>query len=163
MLTATTEPKEPAFLRRLRSEHGGDSAGHERPLPRQRRHQAEDEEEDLPAYVDGDSHNTISKAEYDALFTHSGMIRAESDASAASLSQSHAAEMGDVSEVEKSDHIVQVKQREASIGAGPKRKLAKVITESPEDEDSLPSFTKIAPKKKRKKRSQDVRLSFDDA
>lgn len=164
MLTGTTEPKEPAFLRRLRMEHrGGDSAHHERQLPRQKRHQAEDDEEDLPAYVDGDSNNTISKAEYDALYTDTGKTQLETDASAESLSQPHAAEMDDVSEAEKSGHFVQVKQPEVSIGGGPKRKLAKVIPESPEDGDSSLPFNRIASKKKRKKKSQDVILSFDDA
>lgn len=117
----------------------------------------------MPAYVDGDSHNTISKAEYDALFTHAGKMRVEIDASAASFSTPHATEMDAVSEVEKSDHVVQVKQAEASIGAGHKRKLAKVITESHEDGDSSLPFNKTAPKKKRKKKPQDVKLSFDDA
>lgn len=164
MLTATSEPKEPAFLRRLRNEHGGrESARHERPLPRQRGYQAEDNKEDLPVYVDGDSHNTITKAEYDALFTHAGKMRVEADTSAASLLTPHAAGMDAVSEVEKSDHFVQVKQAEASIGAGPKRKLAKVFTESYGDGDSPLSFNNIAPKKKRKKKAQDVKLSFDDS
>lgn len=110
--------------------------------------------------MDGDSHNTISKAEYDALFTHAGKMRVETDAS---FSTPHAAEMDAVSEVEKSDHVVQVKQAEASIGAGPKRKLAKVITESHEDGDSSLPFNNTAPKKKKKKKPQDVKLSFDDA
>lgn len=164
MLTATTEPKEPAFLRRLRNEHRcGDSSRHERPLPRQKRHQAEDDEEDLPAYVDGDSNNTISKATYDALYTDAGKMQVEADASAESLSRPHAAEMDDVSEAEKSGHVVQVKQPEVSIGGGSKRKLAKVIAESPEDGNSSLPFNRIVSKKKRKKKSQDVKLSFDDA
>lgn len=164
MLTVTAEPKEPAFLRRLRNEHrGGDSARHERQLPRQKRHQAEDDEEDLPAYVDGDSNKTISKAEYDALYTDAGKMQVEIDASAESLSQAHAAEMDDVSEAEESGHVVQIKQPEVSIGGGPKRKLAKIITESPEDGDFSLPFNSIASKKKRKKKSQDVKLSFDDA
>ena len=163
MLTATTEPKEPAFLRRLRNEHNcGDSARHERPLLRQKRHHAEDDEEDLPAYVDGDSNNTISKAEYDAIYTDAGKMQVEADASAESLSQPHAAEMDDVSEAEKSSHVVQFKQPEVSIGGGPKRKLAKVIAEAEDGDSSLP-FNRIASKKKRKKKSQDVKLSFDEA
>lgn len=161
MLTVTAEPKEPAFLRRLRNEHrGGDSARHERQLPRQKRHQAEDDEEDLPAYVDGDSNNTISKAEYDALYADAGKMQVETDASAESLSQP---QMDDVSEAEESGHVVQIKQPEVSIGGGPKRKLAKIITESPEDGDSSLPFNSIASKKKRKKKSQDVKLSFDDS
>lgn len=163
MLTVTAEPKEPAFLRRLRNEHGsGDSARHERQLPRQKRH-AEDDEEDLPAYVDGDSNNTISKAEYDALYSGAGRMQVETDASAERLSQPHASEMDEVSEAEESGHIVQIKQPEVCIGRGPKRKLAKVIAESPEDGDSSLPFNRIAPKKKRKMKSQDVKLSFDDA
>lgn len=163
LLTVTTEPKEPAFLRRLRNEHeSGESACHERPLPRQRRPQAEGDEEDLPAYMDGDSHNTISKAEYHALFNHAGEIRVETDASATSLSTPHASEMNAVSEAEKPDRLVQVKQAEASIGAGPKRKLAKVIKERHDDGDSSLPFSKIASKKRRKK-SQDVKLSFFDS
>lgn len=113
--------------------------------------------------MDGDSHNTISKAEYDALFTHDGKMRVKTDASAASVSTPHAAEMDAASEAEKPDHVVQVKQAEASIGAGPKRKLAKVITESHEDGDSPLPFNKTAPNKKRKQKLQDVKLSFDDA
>lgn len=164
ILTATLEPKEPAFLRRLRNQHGGgESARHECPLPRQSRHQAEDNNEDLPIYLDVESHNTISKAEYDALFTQAGKMRVETDALPASLLTPHGAGMDVVSEVEKSDHVVQVKQAEASIGAGLKRKLAKVITEGHEDGDSLLPFKRIAPIKKRKKKLQDVKLSFDDS
>lgn len=160
MLIVVIEPKEPAFLRRLRNEHGGgDSARHERQLPRRKRHQAENDEEDLPAYVDGDSNNTISKAEYDALYTGAGKMQLETDASAESLSQPHAAEMD---EAEESGHVVQVKQPEVSIGGGVKRKLAKVITESPDSGDLLLPLNRIASKKRRKKMSQDVKLSFDD-
>ncbi|KAI9768210.1 MAG: hypothetical protein M1840_005040 [Geoglossum simile] len=60
------EPKEPSFLRKLRSQQGGgDSHRHERPLARPKHIRSGDAADD-PTYVDEGS-NILSKAEYEAL------------------------------------------------------------------------------------------------
>ena len=68
MLTSSAESNEPAFLRKLRGEHGGDGSGrHERPLARPRKQTTDGDEDDQPTYVMENSQDTMSKEEYEAL------------------------------------------------------------------------------------------------
>ncbi len=102
----------------------------------------------MPAYVDGESRNTISKSEYDALLSHAQEHK-KKDAAKIPVAIN-----------KDSGPAVPSKQQEANIGGNSKKRQAKVIAERPEDGDSsLPDngkFTKI-----RKKKAKEVKLSFD--
>lgn len=69
----TFNKQEPAFLRRIREANnsGGNGDRHERPIARPQRLRNQDQdEEDLPTYVDEDG-ASLSKADYDALVSAS--------------------------------------------------------------------------------------------
>ncbi|OJD15048.1 hypothetical protein AJ78_04671 [Emergomyces pasteurianus Ep9510] len=154
------DKREPAFLRKLRSEYGdGSGFRNDRPNPRPTK-MKDGDDDDAPTYVDEESNEVISKAEYDAL------VRGDRD----NKTEENSKNIGDENEQTKSGHEgdgdvqgkpqggkAKPKQHFAEIGGAKKRKQAKVIGEDATGEEvrkpSAPRKTKL--KKK-------IKLSFDD-
>ena len=134
---------------------------HERPRARPKRLQIGDEEDDEPTYVEEESNNTLSKAEYDAIISEpqkEGQIEL------------------DVQPPTKPENLGAVKlspSKEVVIdfGARKKRKAGRIITEEviqrphegskptmPPDGDVL--TVEVMPKTKKNKRQ--MKLSFDE-
>ena len=159
------ESNEPAFLRRLRSEHGDrDSSRHERQLARPRKQVQEGEEDDQPTYVVEDSQDTLSKAEYEALITADNADQKDENDVPLPANSSHSIGEAEPTKDEVTREAALVKQRVAGIGSSTKRRLAKVVGDEegedgavPEKGDSGKNSKKLRPKKVKK-----VKLSFDE-
>ncbi len=161
------ESNEPAFLRRLRAQHGGgDSARHERPQARPRKQTKDGEEDDQPTYVMEDNHDTLSKAEYEALMRSNDAKEQEGSDSPdfPSRTKSFAAQAKARAGINVSpEQSVLMMQQAAAIGASNKKRLAKVVGEDDEEVakpvrgESVQQ--KVKPKGKQRKK---VKLSFDD-
>lgn len=165
VLTESTESKEPAFLRKLRSEHGsGDSSRHERPLARPRKHTTADDRDDDPVFVDGDSHNTISKTEFDALRIHTEPKETNKNG-ALSLPVTSASppEQENTTNPDQLDHKIPLKQLEASIGRSSKKRLAKVIYDDGESAETPSNDVgNISDSRKKAKKARNIKLSFQE-
>ena len=62
------EANEPAFLRRLKNEHGGgDASRHERPQARAKKQMKDEDQDDQPVYVVEETNESLSKADYEKL------------------------------------------------------------------------------------------------
>ncbi|KAL1863389.1 hypothetical protein Plec18167_000483 [Paecilomyces lecythidis] len=150
------EAKEPPFLQRLKSQYGGANSGrHERPIPRPRRLQ-KDDDEDAPTYVDEETNEVISKEEYEFLVR--GEKGDESQDEAKDETASGPAKDADQAESETG---AQQKQNIAEIGGPKKRKQGRVVGEedTPEStERRQESSSSRKPKQKKKK----IKLSFDE-
>lgn len=171
LLTEDTESKEPAFLRRLRGEYGsGDSSRHERPLARPKKHKISDDDDDEPTYVDGDSLNIISKAEYDTLQNLTEPEKTiEKCTAPLPISQTGPKERENITAPEQLDHAVASRQLEASIGGNARKRLAKVIGDDGESAENPPdqSFPSndagsISGLGKKGKKSKKIKLSFQE-
>lgn len=169
-LTKVTDPKEPAFLRRLRGEYGdGDSARHERPLARPKKHRISDDD-DEPTYVDGISQNVVSKADYDALMNPKRLEKEEERSSSTSPNQRNLqiekhATIGN----DHSDPEVPPSQLEAKIGGNSKKRLAKIVGDDGKSAQgmsngNLPVVDSGSTSKSRKKekKAKKIKLSFDE-
>ncbi|KAJ8108261.1 hypothetical protein OPT61_g8294 [Boeremia exigua] len=144
---------QPAFLQRLRGQmQGEDSARHERPVPRNKRMKADDED-DAPTYVLEDTNEAVTKEEYEAFV-------AKNDSKEGTAEEDDATkEVGKESESTAKDKITEV-------GANAKkRKIAKIIGDEQEKSKDL---SKDASKgdaksvKKPKKKAKAVKLTFGD-
>lgn len=161
-LTGSLEANEPAFLRRLKAEHGGgDSSRHERPLARPRKQMKDGEEDDEPTYVVEASQDTLSKEEYEALVkgkVHDKAVNEETSSSTPSLAISKFNEKDDAHPSRNEP----AKQKVAAIGASNKRRLVKVVGDEDDEAASLvkgePARQARTPKAKKGKK---VKLSFD--
>ncbi|OAX83836.1 hypothetical protein ACJ72_01793 [Emergomyces africanus] len=151
------DKREPAFLRKLRSEYGdGSGFRNDRPSPRPTKPK-DDDDDDAPTYVDEESNEIISKAEYDSL------VRGDRD----NKSEEDSRNIGDENEQTKSAHEcggdrqgepqAKHKQHFAEIGGAKKRKQVKVIGEEATGEEARKPPASRKPKLKKK-----IKLSFDD-
>ena len=157
------ESKEPAFLRKLRSEYGGgDSSRHERPLARARKPKdPKDLDDDAPTYINEHSQDVVSKEAYEA------MISKDEPAAPNQTESPHRAEIGgDVQKETYSEQSAEKpisKEATASIGNSRRKRLAKVVgddsdiiqTSNKQDTEEKPE------RSKRVKRSKKIKLSFD--
>lgn len=166
------EAQEPAFLRRLREQNSGSSADrrHERPVARARKPKADDAD-DAPAYVDENSNETLSKAEYEAMLkTESKSVEGEAGGAknvtedetpgvTGELTGTEPKVAGTLPEEEKKESST----KEATVG-NKKRKSAKVIGNDEEDQDDeqAPKVSTPSKKQKQKKKGKPIKLSFDD-
>ena len=169
-LTKMTDPKEPAFLRRLRGEYGGgDSARHERPLARPKKQRTSDDE-DEPTYVDGISQNIVSKASYDALMNPKRLDIEEERSSSMSPNQrdlqieKHATISKD-----NLDPEVPPSQLEVQIGGNPKKRIAKIVGGDEKSAHDMLNWDplvvdrgSISKSRKKEKKAKKMRLSFDE-
>ncbi|KAL4901657.1 hypothetical protein BDW74DRAFT_159883 [Aspergillus multicolor] len=150
------DAKEPAFLRRLRGHYGDTSGGLERPSQRPRRAR-EDNEDDGPTYVDAESNEVISKADYEAM-VKGGDSQPENDV------KENGAGADQDGDSKKADDAAS-KQNLAEIGGPRKRKQAKVVrdevneTEGAEKEEKEVRPKDSGPRKQKKKK---IKLSFEE-
>ncbi|KAI9749417.1 MAG: hypothetical protein M4579_006883 [Chaenotheca gracillima] len=159
------ELEQPSFLRKLRGQYDrGESERHERPNPRPQKNR-DGVEDDEPTYVDEDSNETVSKAEYEALVT-------ESTDPTTTAEKPKGGTGGDTAEADSSslppEAPTQSRSREqlADIGARSKRKAVKAVGQDNDEGGSAhreksrsPSVSKSNKNKKARKK---VKLSFDD-
>ncbi len=163
-LTECTESNEPAFLRKLRSQHGGsDSARHERPLARPRKQVKDGEGDDTPTYVVENSQDTLSKAEYDALIKAQYSEEKGGEGSFSSpKADSKKFDNPDESEESAVDAVL-AKQHVAAIGASNKRRLAKVVGDEEERAKGVvKDKSQEGGRKVKSKKGKRVKLSFSE-
>lgn len=166
LLTEIAEAKEPSFLRKLREENGGGSLRHERPLARPKKQRAGDDDDDEPTYVDEESQDTISRAEYESLIGHqtsSDKEHVNPELKGMELKQPSIA--GEEAEEEKNNaKPVRPKQQIAAIGVQKRRKAVKVIGDDTQDHmetgNKAVSTESRAHQKPNKRKK--VKLSFDE-
>ncbi len=156
------ESNEPAFLRKLRNEYrGGDSARHERPLARPRKHVKDGEEDDQPTFVVEGSQDTLSKAEYEALMGVASDEKRDGNKAVSDPQLGSKDEKPRKCSTEIPDYSTPAKPKSASIGASNKRRFAKIVGDEDEgtaesrDEDSAQTT-----KKPKAKKGKKVKLSF---
>ncbi|MCJ1480224.1 hypothetical protein MMC06_000378 [Schaereria dolodes] len=157
----TYESNEPSFLRKLKSEYGSNSSGrHERPIARPRKAQ-DDGDDNEPTYVDEGSHDTISKAEYDAMLNSSEYsVDGKDMEQSPSVADTEAAQPETASEKINSGQMKE--QKLAAIGSLGKRKIARVIG-GDERRTELKTDGRAAMKgKKLSKPKRKIKLSFDE-
>lgn len=132
---------------------GEDSARHEQPIPRNKR-MKQDDEDDAPTYVLEDTHQSITKEEYEEFI---GKKESKEDSEP---------ELEDVSKDSSKDDAAKPKDKIAEVGANTKkRKAAKIISDEQEagkeeTKDAKKAGTKIV--KKPKKKTKAVKLTFGD-
>lgn len=161
------EAKEPAFLRKLRGEHGGgEPARHERPIARPKKPTREGEEDDQPTYVMEDSQDTLSQVEYEALVKQSGRGQeGGTDLPSSTTEESRYKIAGSIDETDPNQGPP-VKQCVAAIGGSTKRKLAKVVGDEndgvtkSEQEGFLQQPKQ--PKQMKTKKAKKAKLSFNE-
>ncbi|KAJ8604554.1 hypothetical protein MRB53_041777 [Persea americana] len=147
------QAREPAFLRRLRDQQAGrDSDRHERQIARpQRLKIAKAEDDDAPTYVDEDTNEVLSVADYKALVVAEGKLEREE-------AKDEVASASDAAEVLKGE----TSKLDSTIEAGisqKKRKAARIVAD---DDADLATADARKPKMKPKKKVKAVTLSFDD-
>ncbi len=160
------ESNEPAFLRRLRAQHGDhDSSRHERPLARPKKQVQEGETEDQPTYVVEDSQDTLSKAEYEALVAANNADQQSDNDMPSSAKVRDSIEEAELGKGGATRESAAMKQQVAGIGCSTKRRLAKVVGEKEEEEDeAAPDMTDSGKKDKKVgvKKAKKMKLSFDE-
>ncbi len=161
MLIVHVDSNEPAFLRKLKGEYGGDSVRIERPLARPRKQKVGEDEDEGPTYVQEDSNDTISKSEYDALVKNNEVGKEEKNVAPPTKSDDH------IRSLEKLDKSPRdpapFKQHVAGIGRNAKRRLAKTVGEDEEMEVVQHHVDpSIDGNKLKSKKRQKVKLSFNE-
>lgn len=153
------EKQEPAFLRKLRGEYGGNSSNVSIARPRKAKN---DDDDDAPTYVDEESNEVLSKKEYEALVngdTAGKEAQAEGDDQPQGT-DGHPAGDGEKSGKESERE----KQKVAEVGEPKKRKQVKVVGDDDVDEADKRTGKKedsreaSRPRGKKKK----IKLSFDE-
>ena len=156
------ESNEPRFLRKLKGQYGGgDAVRHERPIVRPKKHKDEDDD-DAPTYVVEESHDTISKAEYDALLAQTDRHKGDEQQADLPKKVEDDTERLTVGEVESTQKHTNATQQIASIGASTKRKLARIVGEDDVKVDDGQSPQSSAAPKTTKKHKKRVKLSFEE-
>ena len=161
ILTKYLDSNEPMFLRRLRGEYQEDNTRHERPLARPRK-QISDEDE-APTYVQEISHDTISKAEFDALVKGVEVEKQESDLLISPATPNDDLERP-LETLDKNCHDqASSKQQMAGIGGNARRKLAKIVREDDREEGSQVKVHRLVDEKKpNQKKGKKIKLSFSE-
>ncbi len=158
-----TEAKEPAFLQKLRGHYGDTSGRLERPSARPRKlKDKNDEDDDAPVYVDEESNEVISKAEYEAL-VGGGTDQKDNEASTKDTPTEN-----DQASAQSQTETSTAKQSNLTEVGGPrKRKQAKILGEnedkekSEEKQEANQTQPKAAVPRKSKK-AKKIKLSFDE-
>ncbi|KAI2994895.1 hypothetical protein CBS147346_10196 [Aspergillus niger] len=149
------EAKQPAFLQRLKNQYGDTSGRLERPIARPRKPR-DDNDDDAPTYVDEESNEIISKAEYEAL------VRGEDNKDTEdSHKDTKEPATGEEGKANTQAEASVSKQNVAEIGGPRKRKQAKVVGEDnpSEETEKVEKKESVTRKPKQKKK---IKLSFDD-
>jgi hypothetical protein len=162
------EAAEPSFLRRIKAQIGGEDGDpdrHARQLARPKRAR-NDDDDDGPTYVDEESHDNVSKEDYEKLLKGDEVKSLESGK--LEVDSTHKDEQDpkdDQARVEIPSNGK--KEAVASIGVASKRKQVKVVGDGPEDSDVATEKQKNSVKpsidmKKSTKKAKKVKLSFDE-
>lgn len=159
-----TEAKEPAFLQKLRGHYGDTSGRLERPSARPRKlRDRNDEDDDAPVYVDEESNEVISKAEYEAL------VGGENDPKDNEATTKDIPTENEQAFTQSQTETSTAKQSNLTEVGGPrKRKQAKVVGENEQKEkfeENLPEVDQVQPKAaapRKSKKAKKIKLSFDD-
>ncbi|KAI9813562.1 MAG: hypothetical protein M1826_002475 [Phylliscum demangeonii] len=173
----TYDQNEPKFLRALRAQYGsGDGLRHERPAARPKRLRTDDED-DAPTYVDGDTNEVVTQAEYDALLHQTPAALDEKIAGSKEDEESTAGRQG-AGEVSAAGEVTAASAiaapgpvNLAAVGDRRKKRRAKVIggvgaeevvvaTAQGDVDLVLPPPKQLRPSQK--KATKKVKLSFDD-
>ncbi|KAJ5370632.1 uncharacterized protein N7496_006724 [Penicillium cataractarum] len=157
------EAKEPAFLQKLRGHYGDTSGRLERPAARPRKLKDKNEEDDdAPVYVDEESNEVLSKAEYEAL-VGGGSDQKDDETSAkdnpAGTGQDNAPSQTETSTAKQSNLT--------EVGGPRKRKQVKVVgedepEEKSEDKQEADEAKPKAPAPRKSKKAKKIKLSFDE-
>ena len=156
------ESNEPAFLRKLRNEYrGDDSARHERPLARPRKHVKDGDEDDQPTFVVEGSQDTLTKVEYEALMGLASDEKHDVNEAVSDPQPGSKDEKPRKGSTEIPDESTPAKQKSASIGASNKRRFAKIVGDEDEGTaESRDGDSARTPKKLKAKKGRKVKLSF---
>ncbi|KAJ9488023.1 hypothetical protein VN97_g5280 [Penicillium thymicola] len=147
------DAKQPAFLQKLRGQHGDNTGRLERPALRPTRLKVnKDDDDDEPTYIDEESNEVISKEEYKVLV---GENSPKGEGEAGDSAKDKSTGDQDKSQAELSTS----KQNNLTeVGGQRKRKQAKVVGEDKaEVEEVQPKATS-----KKSKKSKKIKLSFDE-
>lgn len=144
------EKNEPAFLRKLRGEHGSDRNTFQAARPK--RDRLNNNEDDGPTMVD-ENGASVSKEVYEAMISGNGL-----DGKSGEVEEENAEDKKSTKESEASQEVLKDEQKMAKVGAAKKRKQVKVVGEETEG-DNPTEEKKENPTKKPKKK---VKLSFDE-
>lgn len=139
-------------------------------MARPKKHKISDDDDDEPTYVDENSQNAISKADYDALMNPQKLEKEEErSANSPPTSQNRQMKEDAISSNDHLDQEVPPSQLEASIGGSSKKRLAKIIggdgksaQSSPNENPSMIDSGSISRFKKKEKKVKKVKLSFDE-
>lgn len=162
-LINSIEAKEPAFLQKLRGQYGTTSGRLERPAarPRKLKDGNDNDDDDEPVYVDEESNEVISKAEYQAL-VGSSVTQKEGEAS---LDDQSTAGGEDKTRIQKEPTAAK-QSNLTEVGGQRKRKQVKVMGEDqPEVEKTKPENEEAQPKpaaSRKPKKAKKIKLSFDE-
>lgn len=138
-------------------------------MARPKKHKISDDD-DEPTYVDENSQNAISKADYDALMNPQKLEKEEErSANSPPTSQNRQLREDATSSNDHLDQEVLPSRLEASIGGISKKRLAKIIGEdgksaqsSPNENPSVIESGGISKLNKKEKKAKKVKLSFDE-
>ncbi|CEJ58788.1 hypothetical protein PMG11_07434 [Penicillium brasilianum] len=156
------EAKEPAFLQKLRGHYGDTSGRLERPAARPRKiKDKNDEDDDAPVYVDEESNEVISKAEYEAL-VGGGSDQKDDEASA----RDEPTENGQDNAPPQTETSTAKQSNLTEVGAPRKRKQVKVVgDDEPEksgEKQEADEAQPKAPAPRKPKKAKKIKLSFDE-
>ncbi|KAL8969621.1 MAG: hypothetical protein Q9183_001914 [Haloplaca sp. 2 TL-2023] len=165
----TYETKEPSFLKKLRGEYGGgDSMRHAHQQKRPKRlRDAADDDSDEPVYMrEEDPHQSLSKAEYEALIKiPADQQRPGEQASliTEALGSKAAQSTPSVSSPAVAPQETSTKQERSTIGGASKKRAAKIVGEDASADEAQTSPQKSSTlKKPSHKKAKKLKLSFDD-
>lgn len=161
ILLTHLETNEPPFLQRLRNQYGDTSGRLERPIARPRKPKDDTGDDDEPTYVDEESHDVISKEEYESLVRESNQ-KEDVHATGNSLTQDESAPKTHTDESTAEKEPPTSKQNLAEIGGQKKRKQAKVVGEDNAPESKEEPTEKATSQKPKQKKKKKIKLSFDE-
>ena len=157
------EAKQPAFLRRLRGEADSLVTDPSRNVNQDRRKRTTkpSDEDDHPTYVLEESGSTISKAEYEALFSSKENAPGQEEEEEAVAPKEEQVNQPSTKPVESSS-----RKSAAAIGLNSKkRKATQVVTEDSVRDANAESSAKTTgdpPQVRPKKKSKAIKLSFGE-
>ena len=169
-LTEIVESEEPAFLRRLRGECGGEHRGrsHQSQARLRKAKDTEADGDDAPTYVFENGQDMMTKAEYDALLLQGARAEepvVEEESKVDGDKNSIVPAPSDKSIQSNANDEVQqdasVKERNAAIGTSSRKRVAKVVKDDEGEEQDCNDAKKMNTMKKPLKKSKKVKLSFD--
>ena len=156
------DANEPSFLRKLRSEYGGNSVRHEHPQQRPRKPKAENND-DEPTYVYEETNENITKEEYESLVRDSklGSDGEKTDKNSPSRAVPGALPEEEVDRAEGGIDGSKSRQTLTEIGGPKKRKQARVIGEE-KAVDNHEDLQAGSSGRKAKQKKKKIKLSFDE-